>query len=749
MLMPGKMNLVLPTILLLTGLLHAQNVQLSGLILDGSTGEPLVGATIQYPGGGGLSDIDGSFNLELSKGVYHFLIRYVGYDNQDLDLELTRDTMVTLRMNTAENLLQAAVVSTSRYARPLSESTISLDVIRPEMVQRNSPSSIEELLNKVPGVTIVGDQANIRGGSGFSYGAGSRVLLLLNDMPILQTDAGYPNWNDIPVESLGQIEIVKGAASALYGSSALNGIIHFQTAYPASEPETKISAYYTQYFNPKDPAKKWWDKAPGGWNFEFSHKRKIGKLDLVFGGFLVDLDSYNQGSGRHYGRGEIQTRYRISERATLSLGAYLNKGNTSSFFYWKDAESGAYQAAEGTVTDSKRTRYFIDPQFTYFSKAGGRHRLQGRVLSIDNNVSGGRSNASLNVFTEYQYVKDWEGLGLSLTAGAVYNRSTVNAPLYGDSTFLGQNSSLYFQLDKKIGDRLTLSTGWRYENFILKGPSQLGDYTFPGGRESQDKPVWRFGGNWQAADYTYLRASWGQGFRFPSIAEKFVQTSFGSTLITPNPTLKSETGWSSEVGIKQGVKLGGWHGFLDAAAFWSSYQDMMEFVFTGFVRGFQSQNVGNTDIKGFEVSLAGEAKIWGIPMSILTGYTYIDPKFQEFTEIDDQRSSADYNILKYRSKHQFTLDWQWTFHRLKLGASSVYLSKMEAIDSIFELVIPGVKAFREVHGGYQVWDARVAYDLHPVTLTFILRNLLNEEYASRPGLLDAPRNMLIRADWKF
>ncbi|HQU53457.1 MAG TPA: carboxypeptidase-like regulatory domain-containing protein, partial [Saprospiraceae bacterium] len=200
MLKPGNWSFTFCLVLYTALALQAQDIKLTGKIVDGHSQEPLVAATIQFSGGGTLSDADGSFQLDLKTGHYQFDVRYVGYDNLKLDLDLTRDTNVLIEMVLAENLLQTAVVTTSRYARPLSESTISLDVIKPDMVQRNSPSSVEELLGKVPGVTIVGDQANIRGGSGFSYGAGSRVLLLLNDMPALQTDAGYPNWNDIPVE---------------------------------------------------------------------------------------------------------------------------------------------------------------------------------------------------------------------------------------------------------------------------------------------------------------------------------------------------------------------------------------------------------------------------------------------------------------------------------------------------------------------------------------------------------------------
>ena len=74
-------------------------------------------------------------------------------------------------------------------------------------------------------------QANIRGGSGWSYGAGTRVLVMVDDMPLISGDAGQVQWNLIATENVNQVEIIKGASSALYGSSALNGIINIRTDY--------------------------------------------------------------------------------------------------------------------------------------------------------------------------------------------------------------------------------------------------------------------------------------------------------------------------------------------------------------------------------------------------------------------------------------------------------------------------------------------------------------------------------------
>ncbi|MBK7303482.1 MAG: TonB-dependent receptor [Saprospiraceae bacterium] len=78
---------------------------------------------------------------------------------------------------------------------------------------------------------------------------------------------------------------------------------------------------------------------------------------------------------------------------------------------------------------------------------------------------------------------------------------------------------------------------------------------------------------------TYLRASWGQGFRFPTIAEKYITTNAGGIMVTPNPDLKSEYGDSYEIGVKQGLIIGRFKGMVDFSGFLSRYQNMMEFSF--------------------------------------------------------------------------------------------------------------------------------------------------------------------------
>ena len=316
-----------------------------------------------------------------------------------------------------------------------------------------------------------------------------------------------------------------------------------------------------------------------------------------------------------------------------------------------------------------------------------------------------------------------------------------------------------------------MSAGFRYEQNKLNNPGYsyqtiFEEVVIDPSEDIEAKPVFRLGANLRITDFTFLRASWGEGYRYPTIAEKYILTTFGGVPITPNPILESETGWSTEVGIKQGFQIGGFNGFLDIAAFWTEYQNMMEFTFVDLVAaGFQSRNVGGTIIKGGEVSVAGQGSLFGCPTNILAGYTYIDPRFQQFDnslpeagqeptegQLNAANSSADVNVLKYRTRHTFKLDLETNIDKVSIGIAAFYASHMEAVDAIFEgLIVPGLQAYRaENNQGYKLINVRAAYNFSEMLrFSVLLNNVFNEEYSLRPGLLEAPRNLGFRLDFSF
>ncbi|MEO1258750.1 MAG: TonB-dependent receptor [Bacteroidota bacterium] len=774
---------------LLVGQIFSQNAILKGNISD-SQNTPLIAATLAIGSEGTITDLDGNFEIALAPGDYEVAARYVGYEEQTEQVTLAAGKTVTLNfvLSESSNLLETATVTSGKHEVALGEVTVSLDVIKPSLINNTNQTSLDGLLDKVPGVNMIGDQANIRGGSGFSYGAGSRVLLLVDDMPIYQADAGFPQWEDVPIENIEQVEVVKGAASALYGSSALNGIINVRTAYAKSEPETEFSTFYTTFSAPKNEALQWWDTfEPYTTGFTAVHRRKIGKFDIVAGGRYHRNESTQDSSFSRRGRITLNTRYRISDRLSVGLNTNFNKATGQSFIFWKNLNN-LYEPGNA-LSSSDNLRYNIDPFVTYFDKKNNRHKFLGRFFNVDNQTGSAEAdntNVSKVFYGEYQFQRKMEKWDLVVTSGIVYNGTRVRAPLYADTLFVNNNVAAYLQLEKKFFDKLNVSAGFRYEDNTLKTPEQLFyesdlitvEGEVPGGEIKESKPVLRVGASYDLGKGTYLRASTGQGYRFPTIAEKFIFTQFGSLPIIPNFDLQSETGWTSEIGIRQGFKISNFSAFLDVAAFWSRYYDMMEFTFVvtpTFDAFFQSQNIGDTKIRGYEVSVNGRGSLFGLQTTILAGYTYIDPKFVEFG-LDLPEGSPGYvnaqnssvcntgnpddcvNVLKYRHRHTAKLDIESKYKRMSLGVAAQYTSFMENIDAVFELLLVNteggstqLREFRETHNnGDLIWNLRGSYFVsEQLKASLLVNNAMNREYSTRPGKLNAPRNFTLRLDYKF
>jgi iron complex outermembrane receptor protein len=293
-----------------------------------------------------------------------------------------------------------------------------------------------------------------------------------------------------------------------------------------------------------------------------------------------------------------------------------------------------------------------------------------------------------------------------------------------------------------------------------------------GGIDSPVYPIVRSAINYQPFKLSRLRASYGQGIRFPSVAERFVSTSVGGLIIFSNPELRPETGWSSEIGWKQIMPLDNWKASIDLACFVNQYSNMTEFTFgvynpdsialnlnpddIGYAInwvGFQAQNAERARISGIELSINSQGKIKDFELQTLLGYTYMNPvSLNNDSVYRATFSDPNSNMLKYRFNHLFKLDVQLNYKKYTLGVSSRYNSYMSNIDIVFESTIfgqellPGLKSYREkFDSGFFVFDFRFIYDLsEKASVNFIVNNLFNAEYVSRPGDVQAPRNFMVQ-----
>ncbi|MDP5075485.1 MAG: TonB-dependent receptor, partial [Flavobacteriales bacterium] len=426
--------------------------------------------------------------------------------------------------------------------------------------------------------------------------------------------------------------------------------------------------------------------------------------------------------------------------------------------------------------------YTVDPSIQYTSKKGAVHSLKTRWQSLDNNNDNNQGNFSDVFYTEYQVQKNWELSkikNLTTTAGVVNTETEARGELFVGGNTNGRNearnTAAYFQIDKKVGERLNLSGGVRYEQFVLN-------------TEKNGKPVFRAGANYKFGQASYLRASYGQGYRFPSIAEKFIVTGLGAIQVFANPDLKPETSYNAEIGIKQGFKIGEFKGFIDLAVFQQEFRNFIEFTFGQWTPvpvsdltaltsaiGFKSLNTGGAKVQGAELSVLGTGTIRKIRFDVLAGYTYTKPVsttpdyvyaqtiqtpgtivIGEFAQASYQTTGENIsnNILKYRMQHLIRIDVGATKGNFNSGISFRANSHMQNIDKAFSQLEnyfptefnPGINSWRanKTKGDY-VFDARVGYTFSEKhRIAFIVNNILNREYAIRPLAIEEPRVTMLQ-----
>jgi outer membrane receptor protein involved in Fe transport len=758
---------------------HAQQATIKGKIINGKTKESLPGVNITVsPANGVSSDADGNYQIKVDQGKVKLTYTFIGFRTINRNFDIKAGDIITENISLLEESMEieGVVVSAGKYEQKLSDVTISMAVLKPDMIESQNTNEITEALKKIPGLDINDGQASMRGGSGYSYGAGSRVLLLVDDLPILTPDAGDAKWNFVPIENISQIEVLKGASSALFGSSALNGVINVRTAFPTDKPLTKFTVNNGIYMNPKRKELIWWNSdRPNFSGINFLHSQKLGQCDLVVGANGYLEHSFRQSAGETHGRVNVNFRYRDKKIKGLSYGVNTNfmYADKTDFFLWQDADSGAWRQNSGAINVNKGYRFNIDPYVLMFNKRGAKHSIKTRYFLATNifKEAKEKNNSSDMIYGEYQFHQKIKNK-FDLTTGILGTYGESKAQLFGNHFCI--NGSAYLQLDFRFWKKLGVSLGARLEYFRIDTAETESTYAFYFTNDTFSLPIWpvfRVGLNYQLLKYTFLRASFGQGYRFPSIAEKFIKASIGSLNIFPNPQLKPETGWNTELGVKQGVKLGNWNGYLDLAGFWTEYSNMMEFTFGDYRPdtaqyatladyGFKSINVGHARITGLDLTFTGQGNFFGMPATLLVGYTYTNPVdlVKDSTYLANKSTEDD--ILKYRNYHSVKADFEVSIGRFAAGIAYSYTSNMINIDKTFEKdliegipvqILPGLKEYRDKHDkGYHVFDFRFAF-MATETMKFalIIKNLLNEEYMSRPGFIEAPRNIAIQYNISF
>lgn len=792
----GRPILFIAALIFSIGLYGQGQGTFRGSIRDKTTNEPLVGASIVLRldrSFGTASDINGEFSIMLQHGSYVFDISFTGMKSDSVSFHIEDDQVIerNILLQPFVSQLQGVEITAGKFDRPIEEQTVSMEIIKADLIEAKNTQNIQTILDYTPGLNILDNEPQIRGGSGFTFGVGSKVAVLVDDMPMLSGDAGRPYWDFVPVENIEQIEVIKGASSVLSGTSALSGAIHIKTAMPGDKPLTKVTIFSGAYTPPADRSQKWWNNYPYITGANFLHLRKIDNFDFVLGGNLyfdhgyigaprkgpmvMDTIADFADSKMATQRGRIN--FTLRQRSKKIQG--LNYGVNGNFMFqhtpmvlaWLDDTSGFFRAYPGAVFLQNQFIGNLDPFVNYYSKVGFRHSFKARVLHNNTHQSNNQDIKSTFIFADYNFRRDYAFLqGLEFIGGLSGQYVIAKADMYqrgGNNINHFYNFSGYAQFENNLFKTLTLSVGLRLEYYNMNGT----EYDF--------KPIFRAGLNLKVMKETYVRFSYGQGYRFPTIAERYIRTNVGSFGVFENPDLKPEKSWNAEVGVKQGFKFFNYFGYLDIALFQQEYYNTVEYLF-GFWdstystiggAGFKFLNTGHSRIIGVDISVSGAAQLAkDVTLHTILGYNYIMPKTldpdlvyatdirgNEYSYVTTSLDTTNY-ILKYRFIHTFKGDIELDIHSFSVGFSAKYFSKIENLDdAIREFEESTIAAggsiqpilymnyFETNNSGKWIFDLRASYKIsehHEVSL--ISNNFMNSAYSLRPLKAEPIRSVMIQ-----
>jgi iron complex outermembrane receptor protein len=578
-------------------------------------------------------------------------------------------------------------------------------------------------------VNITGFQVNIRGSSGYSRGAGSRVLMLLDGLPFIAGDTGELNFESIPAGQVDRIEVVKGASSALYGSNALGGVINIITKPISEVPETEFRTFVGAYSKPSFSQWEWSDKRRWLNGQSFTHARKVGALSMaIFFARQVD-DGYRKNDYRRRYNVYMKMKEELSPSTSLTLTYGMLYQFGGQFLYWRNLDSALIPPVLQPDDNVKSMRYFLSGMVNTVLADNMLFSLKGNWYHNDWGFETihqiGRNESLSDAFhldAASTFLLDPEHT-LSFGVNAEYD--VVNSDFFGRHA--GYGFALYGQDEWKLVQDITLTLGARYD-FQSLGLSR------PSGQFNPKAAL-----AYTPVEGTTLRASAGRGFRVPAVAEAFLSGEVSGLATVPNADLKPERSLSYEIGLSQVLEG---LGSFDVAGFRSDYDNLIE---AGLVVAsstslpyIQWRNITRARVQGFETGLKLGFFDGGLQYTL--GYTYVYP---------EDRTKND--LLKYRPRHLLTTSLLARVGMFTAGADFRFISRVDRVDA--ELVDLGIIPDGDERQDIFVTDVRLGADLSftgmHLNATLNVNNALQRNYVELIGNIMPPRTFVFVLEAKL
>jgi len=541
------------------------------------------------------------------------------------------------------------------------------------------------------------------------------VLLVVDGVPMMNSDNNEINWNILPVMDIEQIEVIKGSGSALYGSNALGGVVNIITKSPTDIGKLKIRTVSGIYSGPPHEQWKWTDRTLNYSRNDISFSKSFGNLgmNLVMGyhrstGYRTDGDFYRLNTSAKF-------LYTFPDASKLTFYNGYSYENRSEFIEWQDQHNPLLSSP--FYSGAKVRLNFYDTYLLYQKQLNARTGFRVRASYISS-LLGDQYNRG-NDYSPAQGIgaevkMDWIPLNShSLSFGAEYKIDGGHTKFIGNHQ--GYSIAPFIQDQWQIFNKMTLTLGLRYDDYRVLNSNYHENHLNP-----------KFGINYNPHQGTIFRFSAGSGFRAASITERFINFKYKLFTAVPNEDLKAETVWSFDLGFRQEITNNWW---FDVAVFHNDYYNYIEPVeeiLDDFSLQVQFQNVIRARIRGVEFSTKGSW--WHNHLGLQANFTYMNAK--------DLNTDAP---LSYRPKILAFITPSIKFNPFEIQAEYRYASKIDTVMLYdYDQRVP-----------QKVWAFRAYLRLKPFSTIITVNNAFNFAYTQLERNLREIRNVSVTFMYQF